>query len=114
MAKIKHAINFIAALKIQGTLISDQDLLGDHVVSYFKELFTNPNSTNPDQELINSYIPKLINEEINNILTRTPSILEFKNDVFSLNKEGTLCQMAFYMFFNCFLIQTFYMFLFIK
>lgn len=88
MAKIKQEIKSISSLRMEGSLITAQDVLGIHIVEYFKYFFSNPQTTMHDQDLINACKPHLIHEEINIMLTRTPSNLEMKEVVFNIKKDG--------------------------
>lgn len=46
------------------------------------------NNASFDNGLVDEVIPKLVNDNINNLLTLLPSNLEIKNAVFSMNKDG--------------------------
>lgn len=51
-------------------------------------LFSNTFITSPGLYLINDFIPNLVNEDRNNMLTKIPNGTKIKQSIFSLNKEG--------------------------
>lgn len=78
MAKIKQATKSTFAPKIEGSLITCQEVIGDHVVDHFKYLFIDHHTILYDQNPNNICIPHLINEETNIMLARITSNLEIK------------------------------------
>lgn len=87
LARLKHATKTIYALKVDGMLNSDHDVLGSHVVDYYKSVLSYPQTLVHDQDLTNYCIPYIINKDISLMLVRTPSVFEIKEDVFNLYKE---------------------------
>jgi len=74
-------------LKINDSLITDQDQIANHVVSHFTNLFSNENVVH-DDGIIDEIIPSLVTENTNKLLTLLPSIDEIHNAVFSMNKDS--------------------------
>jgi hypothetical protein len=87
IAKIKSTTKRISALKNGDTLLSDKDDISEHIVQHFTSIF-NTSSSMQDNGLIAECIPKLINEDINNLLTLLPSHAEINHAVFALNSNG--------------------------
>jgi hypothetical protein len=77
----------ITSLKIGNELISDPDDLANHVVHHFSKLFGS-NHVLQDNNLIEEVIPNLLNDDLNRLLTLTPSHAEIKNVVFALNRNS--------------------------
>lgn len=75
-------------MKIDGVLVHDKEALRSHVENYFRNLFEKSSSVVEDFPLVDHCIPNLINEEINDILTRTPNFMEIKVVVFNMNRDG--------------------------
>lgn len=86
---IKSLTKHISALQVQDPICSDQDIMGAHIVKYLEEFFSNPNLTSADPDIINSYIPNWISDDMDIMFTKVPSVTEIKTVVFSLNKVGT-------------------------
>lgn len=87
---IKSATKNILALNIDGSLVSNQEILSNHVVDHFKNLFSSPVGNYIDHYLIKDSIPTFINQDTNQRFTEIPSDIEIKEVVFNLNKDGTL------------------------
>lgn len=58
------------------------------MVHFFEDLFSYPNLTSPDPGLINSCIPKMVNDEMNIMLIKILIIIDINSYVFSLNNDG--------------------------
>lgn len=86
---IKSATKNISALIIDGSLVSDQEILSTNMMDQIKNLFSSPVGNTIDSDLIKDSIPTLINQETNQRLTRIPSDLQIKEVVFNLNKGIT-------------------------
>jgi hypothetical protein len=56
-------------------------------VDYYKNLFCS-NPILQDQLLVEQVIPNLVGQDVNALLTMTPSKEEIKHAVFDLNKDG--------------------------
>lgn len=68
--KIKRKTNLTTSLVMEGMLESDENKLESHIESYFTKLF-NSNFLRQDTGLIHKVIPNLVNNQTNDILTRT-------------------------------------------
>lgn len=86
-AKIKQAFKKITSLRIENTVITQQDQIANHVVAHFSNIFTTNNQVQ-DNGLVEEVIPALVTEQVNNLLTMLPSTSEIKNAVFAMNKDG--------------------------
>ncbi|GAU19900.1 hypothetical protein TSUD_95050 [Trifolium subterraneum] len=87
ITKIKQAYKNLNSLGIDNNIVTDPELISNHVVNHFSTLFSASNSI-LDNGLVEEVIPKLVNDNTNNILTMLPSAMEIKNAVFSMNKDG--------------------------
>jgi hypothetical protein len=87
ISKIKSTTKMITSLKIGNELISNPDDLANHVVHHFSKLFGS-NHVLQDNNLIEEVIPNLLNDDLNRLLTLTPSHAEIKNVVFALNRNS--------------------------
>jgi len=87
IAKIKTTSKTITTLQDREQVITDQTHISNHIVEYYKNLFCT-NVVLQEQLLAQEVIPKLITNEINNLLTMLPSHQEIKSAVFSLNKDS--------------------------
>lgn len=77
----------ITTMRNGDDILTEPQEIANHVVSYFQNIFC----TSPflqDQLLAAEFIPNLIGENINDMLTILPSHEEIKQEVFSLNKDG--------------------------
>jgi hypothetical protein len=68
-------------------VINEPSQIAEHVVNHFQNLFCT-NSFVQDQILVEEVIPKLVDDNVNNLLTILPSKDEIKHAVFDLNKDG--------------------------
>jgi hypothetical protein len=87
IAKIKHSTKPIHSLHDGETVLTDQNLISEHIISYYKNLFCS-NFVLQDSLLAEEVIPSLVTDEINTLLTVLPSHLEIKSAVFALNKDS--------------------------
>jgi hypothetical protein len=87
IANIKTSTKTITSLQDGEHVITDQAQISNHIVSYYKNLFCS-NIVLQEHLLADEVIPKLISDEINNLLTMLPSHQEIKVAVFALNKES--------------------------
>jgi hypothetical protein len=87
ISKIKSTTKMITSLKIGNELISNPDDLANHVVHHFSNFFGS-NHVLQDNNLIEEVIPNLLNDDLNRLLTLTPSHAEIKNVVFALNRNS--------------------------
>ncbi|MCI05544.1 RNA-directed DNA polymerase (Reverse transcriptase), partial [Trifolium medium] len=87
ISKIKQAYKKLNSLRVDNSIVTEPELIANHVVNHFSSLFSASNSTF-DNGLVEEVIPKLVNDNTNNLLTMLPSALEIKNAVFSMNKDG--------------------------
>lgn len=87
IAKIKKTSSLISTMKNGDIPLTDPNLISEHVVNHFTNIFTN-NSNVTQNGMIEEVIPNLITDRINNMLTMLPSDEEISNAVFSLNKDS--------------------------
>jgi mannosylglycoprotein endo-beta-mannosidase len=87
LAKIKTSTKQIHSLQDGETVITDQDLISEHIVNFYKNLFCY-NSVLQDSLLAEEVIPSLVTDEINALMTVLPSHSEIKSAVFDLNKDS--------------------------
>jgi hypothetical protein len=87
IAKIKNTSKLISSLKNGTDVITEPSQIAEHVVNHFQNLFCT-NSFVQDQILVEEVIPKLVDDNVNNLLTILPSKDEIKHAVFDLNKDG--------------------------
>jgi hypothetical protein len=87
IAKIKTTTKTISSLQDGDNVITDQNLIADHIVSYYKSLFST-NLVLQDSLLADEVIPNLISDDVNAILIMLPSIDEIKAAVFGLNGDS--------------------------
>ncbi|KAK2416760.1 hypothetical protein QL285_039127 [Trifolium repens] len=80
----------MSSLRVEETLVTDHQMIADHVVDYYQNLFCSNMGILQDDALINDVIPSIINDSINAMLTMIPSPSEIKNAVFELNKDSAL------------------------
>jgi hypothetical protein len=85
--KIKQAYKKITSLRVDNGVFTNPDLISSHAVNHFTTVFSSSNVTQ-DNGMVEEVIPKLITDSINTLLTLLPSVLEIKNAVFSMNKDG--------------------------
>jgi hypothetical protein len=87
ITKIKNSTKPILSLHDGETVITSQNLISEHIVSYYKKLFCS-NSVLQDSLLAEEVIPPLVTDDINALLTVLPSHLEIKSAVFALNRDS--------------------------
>ncbi|KAI5406999.1 hypothetical protein KIW84_053309 [Lathyrus oleraceus] len=87
--KIKAAFKPLSTIHHNNEVITDVDLIIDHATNHFENLY-NDNASLPDNDLIEKTIPKLVNEDTNQLLTLIPPTEEIKSVIISLNKETAL------------------------
>jgi hypothetical protein len=85
--KIKQAYKKITSLRVDNGVFTNPDLISSHAVNHFTTVFSSSNVTQ-DNGMVEEVIPKLITDSINTLLTLLRSVLEIKNVVFSMNKDG--------------------------
>jgi len=87
VTKIKNKTKVISSLRNDEEIITDPNIISNHIVNYYNNLF----STNPflqDDSLVEEVIPSLIDENTNNLLSMIPTEDEIKSVVFGMNGEG--------------------------
>ena len=87
LSQIKNKTKLISSLRVGENLISDPHLISEHIVDYFKNLYCTNNFLQ-EQSLVEEVIPKIIDDNTNNLLTMLPTHAEIKVVVFNLNKDG--------------------------
>ena len=78
----------IHSLMINGTLVSDADIMQNHIVEYFSNLFSAPNIQR-DYSFVNQIIPLFVSPNDNNLLLRVHMDLEIKEVVFSMDANSS-------------------------
>jgi hypothetical protein len=87
IAKIKTTTKAITTLQDGELVLTDQNQIAEHVVSFYKNLFCS-NIVLQEQLLADEVIPNLVTDELNSLLTLLPSHCEIKAAVFALNKDS--------------------------
>jgi hypothetical protein len=87
LTKIKTSTKTITTLQDGDQVLDDQTLIANHVVNFYKNLFCT-NFVLQDSLLAEEVIPKLVNDDINALMTVLPSHVEIKAAVFALNKDS--------------------------
>jgi len=87
ITKIKNKTKLISHIRNNDELITEQPLIAEHIVSYYKCLFST-NTVLKDNSLVEEVIPDLIDESINTLLTNIPNADEIKHAVFDMKKDG--------------------------
>ncbi|PNX71458.1 ribonuclease H, partial [Trifolium pratense] len=87
LAKIKTSTKLITTLQDGDNVLIDPNQIAEHVVKYYKNLF-GTNTVLQDSLLTEEVIPKLVNDEVNALMTVLPSHDEIKAAVFALNKDS--------------------------
>ncbi|CAI8586609.1 unnamed protein product [Vicia faba] len=73
-----------ARLEGEWDILTDREKIANHVVSYYKDLF-NKSSVLQEDNSIEEFIPSLMSDDTNNVLTMFPSYEKVHNVVLSLN-----------------------------
>jgi len=87
LSQIKNKTKLINSLRVDESLLINTNQISEHIVNHFENLFC----TNPilqDSLLVEEVIPRLIDDNTNNLLTMLPTHAEIKVAVFNLNKDG--------------------------
>jgi hypothetical protein len=87
LAKIKTTTKQIHSLQDGETVITDQTLISNHIVSFYKNLFCS-NTVLQESFLAEEVIPCLVTDDLNALLTVLPSHSEIKSAVFALNRDS--------------------------
>ncbi|MCI29483.1 RNA-directed DNA polymerase (Reverse transcriptase), partial [Trifolium medium] len=87
IAKIRHVTKNISVLRHGDDLLTDPDAIENHVVSYYNSIFNTDNNC-LDNGLVDKVIPNMLNEAMNDMLTKLPSLEEVKDVVFGMNSNG--------------------------
>lgn len=87
VTKIRHTTNLITSIKDGENIITDQNLIANHAVNFYKSLFCT-NIVLHDQLLVEEVIPQLVIDNTNQMLTMVPSLDEIHSAAFSLNKDS--------------------------
>jgi len=77
VTKIKNKTKLISSIRDENDIISDPNLVANHIVSYYKNLFSS-NFVLQEPLLVDEVIPNLLDDNINNLLTLLPSGEEIK------------------------------------
>lgn len=84
----RRATNSISAMLIEGAVVTDLEKIADHVVDFYKDLFSSNQVAPTDFTWIADYIPRDVNSEMGIELSTMPSWEEVKSAVFSLNANS--------------------------
>lgn len=84
-AKVRAAKSHISCLR--GHLVEDSSVISDHIVSFYKDLFNDANSTQ-DSNVLFSVIPHLVSDIENTCLTAIPTADEIKSTVFNMDPHS--------------------------
>lgn len=76
-------------MRIGENMTFDPDLIDDHVVIYYKNMF-NGSSSLSYMSLVEYVIPNLITYNVNVVFTMVPTLKEIKGVFFSLNRDGSI------------------------
>lgn len=87
LAKIKTTSKLITTLHDGQNVLTEPQHISNHILDYYRNLFCT-NSVLQERLLVEDTIPKLVNDDINAILTLLPTHQEIKVVVFSLNKDS--------------------------
>ena len=87
VTKIKNKTKMISSIRNEEEIITNPQRIANHFVDYFSNLF-GTNTILQDHSLADEVIPKLIDEQTNNLLTSIPNKEEIKRAVFDLNSES--------------------------
>ncbi|XP_058734177.1 uncharacterized protein LOC131605902 [Vicia villosa] len=82
-AKIRRRTSLINSLLINNQVVSDQNILEDHIVSHFKNLY-NTDFVHQENHLINSCVPSIVNIKTNDMLSMIPNAEEIHRAVLNL------------------------------
>lgn len=90
LTKIKNTSKLITSIKDGDNMITEPNLISSHITNHFKNIFSTNFSVQDlqVQELLDGTIPNMINEEMNQLLTRLPTQLEIHKVVMDMNKDG--------------------------
>lgn len=86
-AKVRAAKSSISCLKIGNSLTSDSSLIADHIVHYYKNLYSSPGTASPLAHL-EEIIPTLVTEADNSFLTSIPTEEEIHKTIFSMDPHS--------------------------
>lgn len=87
ISKIKNKTKLISSLRIEEDIITDPQIISNHIVNYYQTLFST-NFVLQEHSLVDEVIPHLIDDHTNTLLTMMPSPAEIKHAVFELNSDG--------------------------
>ena len=89
VVKRRNNSSGIHRLRIDNEVIEDPKLIKDHILDFYKNLYTESISnvwdTSNMEDFIGAYIPKLVSSEESMMQIKCPDFLEIKNVVFNLN-----------------------------
>lgn len=88
VTKIKHKLKPISLLEHMDRVISDHHEIAACTVNYFQNLFSSNSNFVQDFSLVDDTISLVVEDNMNGMLTRLPSMEEISAGVFSLNKDN--------------------------
>lgn len=88
VTKIKHKLKPIYMLKHEDKVLTDPKEIAQCTVTYFKTCFSTKSVILQDTSMVDETIPSLVDDNMNVILTRLPSLDEISAAVFALNKDS--------------------------
>ena len=78
----------ISYLKTGDSITEDIDIIRDHILSYYKDLFAGPTHDLPNLDSFLELIPRLVNDDHNTCLTKIPSYEEVRKTVFDMGPDS--------------------------
>jgi len=99
MTKIKNSTKTISSIWDGEDIITDPELIANHLTNHFQNLFCNSFVLQVNS-LLEDSIPKLVIDQSNSLLTILPSEKEIHNAVFNLTKIAHLVRMDLEVFFS--------------
>ncbi|XP_057803256.1 uncharacterized protein LOC131018559 [Salvia miltiorrhiza] len=88
MLKYKKRHHIIPHLDIQGSMVYDQDEIGNHIVEFFSTLFTEDNMEEIDIVALEATIDHVVSPSQNDMLTRIPENDEITAAVFDMDPHS--------------------------
>lgn len=90
VTKIKHELKSVSLSNHKDRNPSESKEIIDCTVNYFQTLFSTNLVLLQDMSMVDDTVPRLVDDNMNVILTRLPSLDEIIVVVFALNKDSAL------------------------
>ena len=89
MVKLRRATKGIPMMNIDGTQVTNQDVIRDHILKYYSELFSKREEVQKDNfNLIREVIPNMVSVHDNQRLTSIPTEEEIRSAVFAMDSNS--------------------------